>query len=323
MKASLSKQELEKSLKDVKLEVAQLEKDARLKGVDVKKADLDGDGKIAGKKEVGELFAQLDKFDTDKNPNTLKLAEKDEPTAMHPRIQAILDQVKTSPMRPSAPGKPPPPDPAVEEGRAYAVMANRAFKRANRGNDYVARKAIHESYDKLGLYQGRDGIRSIVGGAEALRRSGNVEKSFVMVATDIEAQVKKGKLTKQQGEAILYDLFEGYAQVAQRPEKLLERYKKSALSEPFRNRDTDGDGVRDIEEIAKGKDIFENTRIKTSGHGDLIEKRRNALEDAIHNPVRANVKKGEPTHQTYIGDQGLDYGRKNGAWAYFTPKKLP
>jgi hypothetical protein len=75
----------------------------------------------------------------------------------------------------------------------------------------------------------------------------------------------------------------------------LARLQQSPLAESFKKRDTDGDGVVDVKELAKGTDVYENTRISAAGGKDTIEARKQALQDHIHNPVRAHPKKGEGT----------------------------
>lgn len=93
MKAvELKRNDFEKHLKGVSVDVATLSGDARLKGVDVKGADQNGDGKISGKDETRALFDAVDKFDSNGKSNSVRLIERDgTATAVRPQIEAIGD----------------------------------------------------------------------------------------------------------------------------------------------------------------------------------------------------------------------------------------
>lgn len=316
----VSRSEFEKSVRTVPLEVATLAKDTRLAGVDVKKADLDGDGKISGKKEARALFAVLDAMETNKVAASLELINgegKSTPTG--PRMEALRDAAKTSPHRPNAPGPTPPVSDAVRSQQRYPVDPQRAFERSTHHNTAQIYAWARGAMKDLGIRftPNRDDLL-----LDTLRHSGKMTQVFGDIASNLEDKVKSGKMSRQQGEALLQESYVRFLRAGGHGDDLMARLQQSPLAEGFKKRDTDGDGVVDIKELAKGTDVYENTRISAAAGRDTIEARKQALEDHLHNPVRAHPKKGEGTHQTYVGDQGVGYAGKNNGYVYFTPKTV-
>jgi hypothetical protein len=207
------------------------------------------------------------------------------------------------------------------------------YQSVDYGNVPLALGAMARAYKSLNLSTGRDGLRSVGDSAFGLRKAHDDDdyflKAFDKSVSDVERQVKKGKISEKQGQAILFELFSGFAKASRYEfgrsspsDKITHMYEASHLSAPFRARDTDGDGKRDIDELARGGDIYKSERIWAGAGHRVVEARKTELEDAISDPKRTNPKKGEGTHQTYIGDQGTRYGKKTDGYIHFTPKKL-
>lgn len=315
----LARRDLEKIVERAPLDVAVLSRDARLKGVDLKKADLDGDGKIEAGKEARALFAVLDKLDTDKSARSLQLIDGEgQPTPMQARVTALQEHAKVSPHRPGAPGAVPPVPEAVKAGRAHRVDPRQAFAGVDSNRPY-ADALLRSAMRTHGIRytEGRDDLLT-----HTLSGRTELPAVFDTAVSLLEAKVKSGELSAARGEAILYGLYARLARDSGQGPKLLERFTASPLAADIKNRDTDRDGVRDAAELAQGTDPLENKRISDAGGRNTVTARREALEDVIHNPLRAAPKKGEGTHQTYVGDQGVSYGDKNGGYAYFTPKTI-
>ena len=171
--------------------------------------------------------------------------------------------------------------------------------------------------------------------ADARRQLGDARfvSAFEQTLAALEKGVRNRTLTREQAEAIAYEVFERFAGESWYhvggnkdlpSDALVKAFTRSKLSKPVRDRDTDGDGKLDIVEKTRLRaDPEKHDRIRF-GNPKLSDKRKATLVATLRDPRIPDAKKGGPTHQTWLGDRGNRFarvGRRNDGYVQFTPTK--
>lgn len=203
---------------------------------------------------------------------------------------------------------------------------------ALRGNDFIARRVIARVLTELEL---DTTMRDLTAGAHSIYVRDSSGKAllagFRSVVANIEGQFEKKVLTSEQAQVVLFDLFRAFAHAPRWnsnipaefdsnvvPDELKSIYLRSALSEPYRLRDTDGDDVVDLDEFLTTRDPLLNDRIRLAGDVKTAKRLRDELEASVLDPRMDKPIRGA-THRTYIGDQGTRYGKRTGGYIFFAP----